>query len=83
MSTSTFVFFKLTDHCLTVQRDECQSQDSTCCAYTNSPACAGCYCLGLPFTFILDLITCGPRYICRDSCVCQELEEEESNDDNG
>jgi hypothetical protein len=69
MSESEFTVFKYTCKSIRILESSCQGdmaadrQDCECCSNRGEPLCAGCHCIFWPFTIIIDILTCTPRYI--------------------
>ena len=74
-----FKIFKFTSRSCEIQTNEgcaLPSQDHSgcgCCANHNAPCCAECHWMFWPFTIILDVISCGPRF-CYHNCKSQSVE---------
>lgn len=48
--------------------DATDRQDCECCNTRGQPCCASMYWMLTPFTVLIDLFTCGPRYIHHKCC---------------
>ena len=69
MSTEEFIPFKYTCMSCDILNSSCNAdsaanrQDCECCGHRGEPCMAGVHCIFWPCTIVIDLFSCGPRYI--------------------
>lgn len=78
-----FKVFKFTSRSCDIQFNEgcsgpsMEHRDCECCNTRGASCCADCHWVFWPFTIIIDVVSCGPRF-CYHTCKTRSLETKPS-----